>query len=100
MVGPVAQRFGEWAPASRTFSAITDIIAVIQREVDRLFAFIFKSMYAPSTSPCLPAMFSPSRHRHEMCRWRALWPYATAASRRQSRAAGVTVQAPVTTCSL
>ena len=27
MVRPVAQRFGEWASASRTFSAITDLLA-------------------------------------------------------------------------
>ena len=32
-MGPTAQRFGEWASASRTFS-ITDLIAVVQREVD------------------------------------------------------------------
>ena len=35
-MGPAAQRFGEWASASRTFSAITDLITVVQREVDRL----------------------------------------------------------------
>ena len=40
-VGPAAQRFGEWASASRTFSAITDLVALVQREVDRLFVFIF-----------------------------------------------------------
>ena len=34
--GPGGQRFGEWASASRTFSAITDLIAVFQREVDRM----------------------------------------------------------------
>ena len=41
VVGPVAQRFGEWVSASRTFSAIIDLIAVVQREVGRLFVFIF-----------------------------------------------------------
>ena len=41
VASPVAQRFGEWASASRTFSAITDLIAVIQCEVDRLYMFIF-----------------------------------------------------------
>ena len=40
-MGLVAQRFGEGASASRTFSAITDLIAIVQREVDRLFVFIF-----------------------------------------------------------
>ena len=54
-MGPVAQRFGEWASASRTFSAITDLIAVGQREVDRLCAFSSPCMHACSTSPCLPA---------------------------------------------
>ena len=43
-----AQRFGEWASASRTFSAITDLIAVVQREVDRCFVFIFQSMHLPA----------------------------------------------------
>ena len=38
---PVAQRFGEWASASRTFSAITDLLAVVQREVARLLVLIF-----------------------------------------------------------
>ena len=41
VVGPAAQRFGEWASASRTFSAITDLIALVQREVDILFVFVF-----------------------------------------------------------
>ena len=48
-----AQRFGEWVSASRTFSAIIDLIAVIQREVDRLFVFIFWSMHACSAPSCL-----------------------------------------------
>ena len=30
---PVDQRFGEWASGLRTFSAITDLLAVVQREV-------------------------------------------------------------------
>ena len=54
-MGPATQRFGEWASASRTFPAITDLVAVVQREVDTLFVFIFESMYACSTSSCLPA---------------------------------------------
>ena len=41
---PVAQRFGEWASASRTFSVITDLVAIVQRGVDRLFALIFETM--------------------------------------------------------
>ena len=40
------------------------------------------------------ATFSPSRRHHQTLRWRALSPYATAASPGQSRAACVTVQAP------
>ena len=51
---PATQRFGEWAFASRIFSAITDLIAVVQREVDMLFVFIFVSMHACSTSSCMP----------------------------------------------
>ena len=39
-VGPAAQRFGEWASTSRTLSAITDLIALVQREGDS-FVFIF-----------------------------------------------------------
>ena len=102
---PVAQRFGEWASASRTFSAISDFLAVVQREVGRLFVFIFLSMYAPPPACLLKlllteATFSPSRHHYQTCRWRALSPYATAASQRQSRASCVTVQAPFTACSL
>ena len=41
VVGPVAQRFGEWASASRTFSTITDFVAVVQRGVNTLLVFIF-----------------------------------------------------------
>ena len=40
VVDPAAQRFGERASASRTFSYTTDL-ANIQREVNRLFVFIF-----------------------------------------------------------
>ena len=56
-MGPAAQRFGVWASASRTFSAITDLIAVFQREVDRLCSFFSPCMHACSTSSCLPAEF-------------------------------------------
>ena len=45
-MGPVAQRFGEWASGSRTSSAITDLITIAQREVNRLLVFIFYSMHA------------------------------------------------------
>ena len=102
-MGPAAQRLGEWAFASRTFSAITDLIAAVQREVDRLIlcSFFSPCMHAPPPPPaCLlrlsltAATFSPSRHHHQTWRWRALSPYATAASRSQSRAACLTVQAP------
>ena len=37
VMGPVAPRFGEWASAFRTLSTITDLIAVVQREVDTLY---------------------------------------------------------------
>ena len=50
VVGPVAQRFGEWASASRTFSAITDLLAVVQRKVACLHFLV----HACSTSSCLP----------------------------------------------
>ena len=53
-MGPAAQRFGECASASRTFSAITVLIAVVQREVDKFVVFIVSSMHACSTSSCLP----------------------------------------------
>ena len=107
VVGPVAQRFGEGASTSRTFSAITDLIAVVQREADRLFVSIFQPMYACSTSSCLPAgivvdssyilAFEASPPDVEMAR---LSPYVTATSRRQSRAACVMVQAPFIACSV
>ena len=45
-------------------------------------------------------MFSPSRHHHQPWRSRALSPYATAVSRRQSWAACVTVRVPFTAFSL
>ena len=105
VVGPVAQRFGEWASASRTFFAITDLIAVVQREVDRLCSFSSPCMHAPLPPACLlillltAATFSPSRH-HQTWRRRALSPYATAASRHQSWAACATVQAPFNACSV
>ena len=41
VVDRVAQRFGEKASASCTFSAITDLIALVHREVDRLFVLNF-----------------------------------------------------------
>ena len=54
-MGPAAQRFGEWASASRTFSAVTDLIALVQREVDRLCSFFSPCMHAPSPPSCLHA---------------------------------------------
>ena len=68
---PVAQRFGEWGSASSTFSAIPDLLAVVQCEIDILFAFISKSMHAPPLPACLlrlfltSATFSPSRHHYQ-----------------------------------
>ena len=47
VVGPVAQLFGGGASASRTFSAITDLIAVAHREVDRLCQFSSTCVHAP-----------------------------------------------------
>ena len=106
-MGPAAQRCGEWVSASRTFSAITDHIAIVQREVDIYFLFSFESsMHVPPRPACLlrllltAATFSPSRHHHQTWRLRALSPDATAASRCQSRAAFLTVQAPFTAFSL
>ena len=52
-MGPPAQRFREWASASSTFSAKTDLIAVLQSEVDMLFVLISETMHACSTSSCL-----------------------------------------------
>ena len=50
------------------------------------------------------AAFSPILHHHQTMtgswRWRALSPYATAVSQRQTLAACVTLQAPFTACSL
>ena len=84
VVGSVAQRFGEWASASRTFSTITDLIAVVEREVDRLCSCSSLCMHAPPPPACLlrllltAATFPPSRHHHQTWEWRALSPYATA----------------------
>ena len=103
---PFAQRFGEWASASRTFSAITDLLAVVQREVAScLSSFSCPCMLRlPAESLSVAATCSPTRHHHQTTtgswRWRALSPYATAASQRQLGAACVTVQAPFTSCSL
>ena len=105
-MGPAVQRFSEWASASRTFSAITDLIAVVQREIDRLCSIICSYMHAPPPPACLirfdfdAARFSPSRHHHQTYRWRAWSPYDTAASRSQSRAVCLTVPAPVIALSL
>ena len=55
VAGPAAQRFDEWASASRTFSATTDLIAVVQREVDRLCSLVSPCMHAPPPPACLPA---------------------------------------------
>ena len=52
---PAAQRSGGWASDSRTLSAITDLIALVRREVDRLVVFIIESMHACFTSSCQPA---------------------------------------------
>ena len=53
-MGPVAQRFGDWASASRTFSAITDLIAVVQREVvDCVHFLVHACMHAPPPPACL-----------------------------------------------
>ena len=54
-VGRAAPRFSEWASASRTLSAITDLIALVQREVDRLCSFFSPCMHAPSPPSCLHA---------------------------------------------
>ena len=50
----VGQRFGEWASASRTFSAITDLLAVVQREVASLPVFMFYC------SPCMRRLLLPA----------------------------------------
>ena len=54
-MGTAAQRFGEWTSASHTLSTITHLIAVVLRGIDGLFAFIFYSTHACSTSSCLHA---------------------------------------------
>ena len=54
---PVAQRFGEGAYASRTFSAITDLITVVQHEIDfYLCSFSSPCMHAPPPPACLPRL--------------------------------------------
>ena len=108
---PLAQRFVELASTSRTFPAITDLLAVVQHEVDRFFflrflAYPFRFLDPLLLPACLlkllltAAAFSPLRHHLQTWRWLALSSYATAASRGQSWAACVTVQAPFTACSL
>ena len=54
-MGPAAQRFGEWASASHTFSAITDFITVVPREADRrLFVHVLvHCIHAPPPPVCL-----------------------------------------------
>ena len=72
VVGPVADRFGELASASRTLSAITDFNAVFQREVDTFFGVHFRWVHAPPPPACLSillwtaATFSPSMQHHQM----------------------------------
>ena len=55
VVGSVAQRFGEWASASRTFSAVTDLLAAVEREVATYLACLHFLVHARPTSCCLPA---------------------------------------------
>ena len=52
VVGPVDQRFGERASASRTFSGITDVIAEVQSEVDRFWCRYW--------CPCILNLFFPA----------------------------------------
>ena len=54
VVRTAAQRFGEWASASRTFSSITDLLVVDQREVYRLFKLHFLFHACSTCSSCLP----------------------------------------------
>ena len=53
VVPPVVQRFVQWTSASCIFSAITDLLAVVQREVARLLVPTLKSMHAPPLPACL-----------------------------------------------
>ena len=78
----------------------------IVRLIDCLCSLFSPCMYAPPPPAGLlrmlltTATFSSSRHHHQTWR-RCTWsPYATAASRRQSRVACVTVQAPFNAFSL
>ena len=111
-MSPVAQRFGEWASTSRTFTAITDLLTVVQREGARLPALFSRPCALPLSS-CLPscvailstaATISPTRQNHQTTtdleRWCILPSYATEASQRPLRSSPVTVQAPLTSCSL
>ena len=50
---PVGQRVGEWAFSSRTFSAITDLLALDKHEVAEKRALIFYSMHVPPPLACL-----------------------------------------------
>ena len=89
---PAAKRFGEWASASRVFSAITHLsLTSLPSFSGKLIIYFFHFLVrACSTSSCLPAevvvwcnyTFSPSRHHHQTWRWRALAPYGSAASPR------------------
>ena len=107
-MGRAAQRCGEWASASRTFSAMTGLIAVVQREVHSLCSFFSPCMHAPpppgpacmlrlllTAATFLAVKASPPDV--EMARLVAL---RYAVSRRQSRAACVTVHALFTSFSL
>ena len=77
-MGPAAQRLGEWASASHTLSAITDLIALVQRELDILCSFFSPCMYAPPPPACLlrllltTATFKASPPDVEMARLVAL----------------------------
>ena len=106
-MGPVTQtHFGEWASASRTFVAITDLMAVVQREVDMFFVLIFESMHACSNSYFMPAEVDCSyvnavrASPPDVVMARVVALCATAASRRPSRPACATVKAPFTACSV
>ena len=107
VVRTAAQRFGEWASASRTFSSITDLLVVVQREVDRLFKLHFLVRACSTSSSCLPdeivvdcsyvLAVKASPPDVEMARLVALRYGGESVS---VRAACVTLQAPFTACSL